>query len=137
MNSITISALIDAPIGKVWEFWTKGEHVEKWNFASPDWHCPQASNDLRVGGEFHYTMAAKDQSMSFDFWGTYQEIKEEKRIEATLGDARKMTVVFEEGAEGVKVTEVFEPEKQNPIELQQAGWQMILDNFKKYAEART
>jgi uncharacterized protein YndB with AHSA1/START domain len=105
-----------------------------WNFASPEWHCPEASNDLKVGGEFHYTMAAKDHSMSFDFWGTYQEIIQEKRIDLVLGDGRRVTVTFEEGEHGIIVTEVFEPEKQNPVELQQGGWQMILENFKKYAE---
>ena len=79
-------------------------------------------------------MAAKDNSMSFDFWGTYQEIIFEKQIEIILGDGRKMTVTFEEIENGVIVTEELEPENENPIELQKAGWQMILDNFKKYTE---
>jgi len=90
-----------------------------------------------VGGEFHYTMAAKDNSSQFDFWGTYQAIEINKRIEIVLGDGRIMKVLFDETEEGIVVTEQFEPENQNPIDLQQAGWQMILDNFKNYVEQGT
>jgi hypothetical protein len=90
-----------------------------------------------VGGEFHYTMAAKDNSEQFDFWGTYQSIEINKSIEIVLGDGRIMKVLFDETQEGIVVTEQFEPENQNPIDLQQAGWQMILDNFKNYVEQGT
>lgn len=135
MNLITIQSTINAPISKVWEYWTSEAHVKNWNFAVSEWHCPNATNNLIVGGEFHYTMAAKDNSMSFDFWGTYQVIENEKRIEIILGDGRQMKVNFEATLTGTILTEIFEPEKVNPADRQQAGWQMILDNFKKYVEA--
>ncbi len=134
MKPITITSFINAPLSKVWECWTVETHIEKWNFASTEWHCPDAKNNLIKGGEFHYTMAAKDNSMSFDFWGTYQEIIFEKRIEIVLGDGRKVTVDFEETENGVQLTEIFDPENENPIDLQRTGWQLILDNFKTYAE---
>lgn len=134
MSFIKVQSLIIAPINKVWEYWTNKEQVKNWNFASPDWHCPEAANNLTVGGEFHYTMSAKDNSMSFDFWGTYQQIEPEKYIEIVLGDGRKMNVRFESTDAGTIVTEQFEPEQQNPIEMQEAGWQMILNNFKQYVE---
>jgi hypothetical protein len=79
-------------------------------------------------------MAAKDNSEQFDFWGTYPAIEINKRIEIVLGDGRIMKVLFDETQDGIVVTEQFEPENQNPIDLQQAGWQMILDNFKNYVE---
>mgnify|MGYP000258100043 CR=1 FL=1 len=134
MHLITVQSNINAPISKVWDYWTNEAHIVNWNFAISDWHCPNATNNLVEGGAFHYTMAAKDNSMSFDFWGTYQEILKHQNIEIILGDGRKMTVTFESTNDGVIVTELFEPESQNPIEMQQAGWQMILDNFKKYVE---
>ena len=87
-----------------------------------------------MGGEFHYEMAARDGSASFDFWGTFQQIEEQKSLDILIGDGRKMKVTFETTEAGTKVTEQFEPENQNPEDLQQAGWQMILDNFKSYAE---
>jgi uncharacterized protein YndB with AHSA1/START domain len=131
---ITVKNTVNAPIEKVWEYWTKEEHVKNWNFAAADWHCPNATNNLQVGGEFHYTMAAKDNSFSFDYWGTYQKIEINKLIDFELGDGRKVVVSFETTNNGTIVTEEFEPEQQNPPERQQVGWQMILDNFKAYVE---
>ena len=137
MHLIPVEAHIQSSISSVWSAWTQPEHVQLWNFASPDWHCPSASNDLRVGGEFHYLMAAKDGSMEFDFWGTYHQVIPEKQIDIVLGDGRHMFVYFESKAEGTLVREEFEPEKMNPEEMQQMGWQMILNNFKSYAEGLT
>ncbi|MFM6941931.1 MAG: SRPBCC domain-containing protein [Aquirufa sp.] len=135
MAYITIETTINAPIARVWEKWTSPEHIQNWNFASPDWHCPSAKSELQAGGEFHYEMASKDGSMSFDFWGTFQQIEDGKMIASVLGDGRKMQVTFETAETGTKVTEQFEPENQNPEEMQKAGWQMILDNFKSYVES--
>lgn len=134
MKQITVSANIKAPLTMVWKCWTESNHVQNWNFASSDWHCPTAENDLNIGGEFHYMMAAKDGSFSFDFWGTFINIQEEKSLEIILGDGRKMSVLFEGIGEETIITEIFEPEEINSTELQKEGWQAILDNFKKYAE---
>ena len=134
MQLITVQSNIKAPVQKVWDFFTNPQHVINWNFAMPEWHCPSATNQLEVGGEFHYTMAARDNSMSFDFWGTYQKIEKEKNIEILLGDGRSMLVTFEMTDDTTIIIEKFEPEKENPVEMQQAGWQMILDNFKRYVE---
>ncbi|GMQ28989.1 SRPBCC domain-containing protein [Algoriphagus confluentis] len=131
---IKISAQINAPLEQVWTYWTQGADVTGWNFASADWHCPDSNIDLQPGGEFHSTMAAKDGSFSFDFWGTYSEIIPNKEIRSTMGDGRKLDVFFEAQKGGVLVTEIFEAENQNPVELQRQGWQAILDNFKKYCE---
>ena len=134
MKTITVKATINSATNKVWDYWTNPEHVKNWNFAVSDWHCPEASNNLVVGGEFHYTMAAKDNSFSFDFWGTYQKIELGKSLDILLGDGRNMRVSIESTGTGTLITEEFEPENQNPVEMQEAGWQMILDNFKKYVE---
>lgn len=134
MKRVTVEAFINLPINQIWKFWTEAKHVQGWNFASPDWHCPIATNNLNVGGEFHYTMAAKDGSASFDFWGVYQKIEKEKFLDILLGDGRKMSVSFKETDNGNQIIENFEPENENPIELQQEGWQRILNNFKGYCE---
>jgi len=134
MELITVQANIQAPVEKVWKYFTNPLHIVNWNFAMSEWHCPSATNQLEVGGEFHYTMAARDNSMSFDFWGTYQKIEKEKNIEILLGDGRSMLVTFEMTDATTIITEKFEPENENPVEMQQTGWQMILDNFKSYVE---
>ena len=135
-TSITVDALINAAEDKVWELWTRPEHIMQWNYASPDWHTPKAENDLRVGGKFSSTMAAKDGSFSFDFWGIYDKVKKHQTIAYTMGDGRKAEVTFTKKGQTTFVTTVFEAEDENTIELQQGGWQAILNNFKKYAEAQ-
>lgn len=132
---VTIEAVVDAPLEKVWDFWTAPAHIMKWNSASPDWHTPRAENDLRKGGSFSSRMEAKDGSFGFDFGGVYDEVIDNQLIEYTLGDGRKVSVHFTKMEDGsTHVMESFEAESQNPVEMQRQGWQSILDNFKKYTE---
>ena len=132
---ITVQATINAPIQKVWKFWTSSEHIVKWNQASDDWHTTFAEVDLREGGKFLSRMEAKDGSFGFDFWGVYDKLILNQQIEITLGDDRKVSVTFSSlDDDKTEVIETFEAETTNPVELQRGGWQAILDNFKKYAE---
>ena len=133
---IKVECLIDAPIKKVWDCFTKPEHIVNWNFASDDWHSPKADNDLRVGGKFSSRMEAKDGSFGFDFWGIYDVVEDKKNIEYTLGDSRKVKISFAEEGDKTNLVETFEAESTNSIELQQGGWQAILNNFKKYVEEK-
>jgi uncharacterized protein YndB with AHSA1/START domain len=132
---ITVSAVIHAPLNTTWECWINPKHIVKWNNASDDWYTPRATNDLRVGGKFSSRMEAKDGSMGFDFEGVYNEVVPMKKIAYTMADGRKVKILFEEKSGGTLVTESFDPESTNSLELQRAGWQSILDNFKKYTEA--
>ena len=134
-TTITVKSTIHAPINKVWKCWTDPVHIVNWNHASDDWHTPHAENDLRVGGKFSYTMAAKDGSFRFDFWGNYTDIQEHENLTIKLGDDRNLQISFASDGDITHVTEKFDAENQNPVELQQTGWQAILDNFKKYTEA--
>lgn len=131
---ITVEATINAPIEKVWHTWTNPKDIMAWNNASPDWHTPKAENDLSVGGKFVYTMAAKDGSFSFDFWGIYDEITTNKSIACTMGDGRTLQVTFTDKGNETLVSETFEAETENSVELQQGGWQAILNNFKNHVE---
>lgn len=134
--SITLTTDVKAPVDHVWNFWTSTDKIKKWNHASDDWHCPEASNDLRVGGRFVYTMAALDGSVSFNFAGTYTEILHAERITSQLDDGRMVRVTFKIiDADNTQVTEIFEAEHENSYDLQRDGWQAILKNFKKEAEA--
>jgi uncharacterized protein YndB with AHSA1/START domain len=132
---ITVETTVNVPIEKTWDHWINPESITKWNSASDDWHTPKAENDLRVGGRFDYRMEAKDGSVGFDFGAVYDEVKPHELIAYTLDDGRKVTITFE-GKEGeTKVVETFDPENVNSTEMQQAGWQSILDNFKKFVES--
>lgn len=132
---ITVENTINAPVDKVWEFWSKPEHITQWSNASDDWHTPRAENDLRTGGKFLSRMEAKDGSFGFDFGGVYDEVRNNEYIEYTMGDGRKVKITFSTNGNTTKVVESFEAETTNSVEMQRGGWQAILDNFKKYAEA--
>ena len=134
-NSITVQTIINAPISKVWEYWNKPEHITQWAFASDDWEAYGAENDLREGGSFKTTMAAKDKSFSFEFGGVYSTVKENELIEYDMDDGRHVKIEFSEVPEGVKVVETFDAEQENSAEMQRAGWQAIMDNFKKHVES--
>ena len=131
---IEISTEVSVPLSTVWELWCNPKHVMDWNFAVDTWHCPRAENELIEGKQFDYEMAARDGSMTFDFTGTFDRIIPEKLLQITLGDGRKMEVLFEATEHGCKVLERFEPESENSREMQEMGWQAILNNFKSYAE---
>jgi len=134
-TAVTVEAVVKAPVEKVWTSWSEPKHITRWASASDDWHAPYAENDLRKDGKFKTTMAAKDGSVSFDFEGVYTNVQPHKVIEYTLTDGRKVKVTFSGKGNETKVTETFETETINPVELQRGGWQAILDNFKKHTES--
>ena len=134
-TTITVESSVNAPVEKVWQYWNSPEHIVKWAAASDDWHTTKSENDVRAGGKFLSRMEAKDGSFGFDFGGIYDTVREHQQISYTLGDGRKVDVQFDAEAGKTQITEVFEAENMHSVEMQQAGWQAILDNFKKYVEA--
>jgi len=134
-TTITVETTVNAPVAKVWQIWTTPEDIIQWNNASDDWHTPRAENDLTIDGKFNFGMEAKDGSAGFDFIGTYTEIDENSLIAYTIADGRKVNIRFLANGDETRITQSFEAENENSVELQQMGGQAILDNFKKYAEA--
>lgn len=134
-TAITVEAVIKASVEKVWKFWSEPKHITQWCNASDDWHAPYAENDLRLNGKFKTTMAAKDGSMSFDFGGVYTNVLSNQVIEYIMDDGRKAKITFSGNGTQTKVTETFEAEDINSIEMQRGGWQAILDSFRKYTES--
>jgi uncharacterized protein YndB with AHSA1/START domain len=133
---VNVSVQVNASVEKVWNAWNAPEHVVHWCFASDDWCAPHASSDLRVGGSFITRMEAKDGSFGFDFGGVFDEVVEHKRIVYHMSDGRKVEILFVANGNTTTVVENFDAETENPVEMQQQGWQMILNNFKKYAETK-
>ncbi len=50
-NSIRIETIVKAPMGRVWESWTKPEHITQWAFASDDWEAPLKSYVEKIYGK--------------------------------------------------------------------------------------
>lgn len=141
MNKLQVSVIVTGSLEKVWKFWNDPKLIPLWAFASDDWECPHAENNLIIGGTFVTTMAAKDKSFSFDFSGTYTGIVEHEKISYIMSKdisdptARTCEIIFNDLGNGtVEITETFDPEQQNSAEMQQHGWQSILNNFKKAVE---
>ena len=135
LKTITVETIVGAPIEKVWKNWSTPEDIVQWNSASEDWHTTRSENDLREGGKFMARMEARDGSFGFDFWGIYDEVRPKELIKFTLGDGRKVEIVFLASGEETKIVETFETENEYPVEHQRSGWQAILANFKRYTES--
>ena len=133
---IAVQVAVKVPVEKAWEYFTLPKHITGWYFASDDWHAPYAANDLRPKGKFTITMASKDGNDGFDFEGVYKVVEPHRKIEYVLADCRKVVIFFEEAGTETLITEVFDPEDLNTLDLQRNGWQAILDNFRKYAETK-
>jgi len=132
-EKITVKATVSVDKQKVWDYYTQPEHITKWNFADPSWHCPTATNDMKVGGRYVARMEDKDGSFGFDFDAIYTEINKGENFTYEFG-GRLATVEFIETNGKTEVIVTFDTETENSIDLQRQGWQSILDNFKKYTE---
>ena len=136
-GKIEIESKINAKLDQVWEYWTKPEHITKWNKASEDWLCPNAENDLKEGGKFKYRMESEDGKVGFDFAGTYKEVKEKEKLTYELEDGRNAEVTFSEEDGNVMIKETLDTEGENPVEQQEQGWKSILQSFKAYTEEQS
>ncbi len=133
-SPITVAVLVHASPERAWQAFTEPASITAWNFASPDWHCPRAENDLREGGAFRYRMEARDGSFGFEFEGRFLQVSPPTALRYSLGPDREVTVRFEREGDWTRVSQSVTPEATHTLEQQRAGWQAILDNYKRFAE---
>ena len=134
---LTVEALARTDLKTAWSAYNTPDDITQWNTPDPSWHSPRSQVDLREGGKFNTRMEAKDGSMGFDFEGTYTKVVPNEVIEYRMGDGREAIVRFTEEPEGTRIRVDFDPESENPTEMQQEGWQAILDNFARYVEGKS
>ena len=134
---LTVEVTVNVPVAKAWQYWTSPEAITQWNQASADWHCPQATNDVRVGGKFSFTMAARDGSAQFDLPGLYTLVNVQETLGYTMPDGRTVKVTFHDvGGSATCIREQFVVEGTNTLQKQRDGWQAILTSFKTFAESQ-
>ena len=133
---ITVETTVAATLSRVWNAYSNPDDILQWNAASDDWHTTRSTVDLRPGGKFCSRMEAKDGSFGFDFAGTYTRVVPESLIEYSFGDREAKVEFVEsgEGAAGVTVRIAFDAEETHSLEQQRAGWQAILDRFRRHVE---
>lgn len=135
-TKITVFTIVNAPIETSWNTWINPTDIIQWNTASDDWHTTKAENMLQPGGKFSFRMEAKDGSMGFDFAGIYENIIPYQHITYSMDNGRRVVIDFYPENNKTKVVETFEAEPTHSLELQQHGWQAILNNFKKVTEQK-
>ncbi|MFC6439431.1 SRPBCC domain-containing protein [Bowmanella sp. JS7-9] len=133
---ILVKAHVNTSAEHAWAVYTQPQHIVNWNFASDDWCCPSADYDVRVGGRFTSRMEAKDGSMGFDFGGSFTHVVPMQALDYRMDDNREAAVRFTQKGQGVNVTVEFDAETTHSAEMQRGGWQAILDNYARYAEAQ-
>lgn len=133
---LTVEAVTRANRETAWAAYNTPEDITRWNTASPDWHSPSSRVDLREGGSFSTRMEARDGSAGFDFEGVYTQVVPKERVAYRMADGREASVRFSDAPEGTRVRVEFDAESENPHDLQQQGWQAILDSYARYAESK-
>ena len=133
-EKIIVLTTVDVAAEKAWDYYTNPLHIVNWKFASDDWICPAAANEMHVGGRHFARMEAKDGSFGFDFEAVYDEIEMGKNFKYTMTDGRNLCAQFEDLKGNTKITLRFDPDQEFSPEMQREGWQAILNNFKKYVE---
>lgn len=131
---LQVQVHLDCDTAHAWATYTEPSAIVQWNFAVPQWHCPRAENDLRVGGMLRTRMEARDGSMGFDFEGTYTEVVPLQRLAYALGPDRQVTADFSAAGGGTDVVVRFTSDGTVPAPAQIEGWQAILNNYKAIAE---
>lgn len=134
-EKISISATVKASKQVVWSCYTDPAHIVNWNFASDDWHCPRAENNLTAGGKYAVFMEAKDGSFGFNLEAVYSNIVVGDSFVYLMADGREVSMALSSIGDDTRIDIDFDAESLNPVDLQRQGWQAILNNFKKYTES--
>lgn len=156
MQKLKVEIIVYSDIKNVWKKWISPDSVKVWSHADDSWGVGNVENDIRIGGRFLTHMHALDNSAAFDFTGEYIEVelptnkdgkysaglkyKMDKSENEVIN--RECEVFFESiessggYATATRIIEIFDPENINSSDMQRAGWQAILDNFKKYVESK-
>ncbi len=154
---IVTTRIIDAPRQRVFEAWTRPEHLMRW-WAPKGCTTPFCTVDLRVGGVFHYCMRLPE---GRDIWGIgiFREIVAPERIVYTdaFADANGnpvppalygfseghpsetlVTVTFAENEGGTKLTLMHSiPDSIDEREATQQGWIEMLDRLAEFLATRS
>ena len=82
---VVIERVYNAPVDKVWKYWTKPDMVKKW-WGPEGFTAPSIKINLRVGGKYVFAMhGPKDSEWDKDIYsaGVYKEIVPNKKLKVT------------------------------------------------------
>ncbi len=59
-DTIVVEAFVPTSPNQAWDAFTTPTEITQWNLAAPDWHCPSATVELRVGGNLLQPRVQRD-----------------------------------------------------------------------------
>lgn len=133
--SLLVRRTIRAPVERVFEAWTRPEHLEKW-WGPAGVTCSEAHVDLRVGGEIRIANVLPDGST---LWieGTFERVEPPKELIYTWlvgggihGPASRVHVRFEsKGTDTEVIIQHDRIDGEATRDNHQAGWLGCLDGL--------
>ncbi|MDH3269951.1 MAG: SRPBCC domain-containing protein [Gemmatimonadota bacterium] len=135
VGAVRIARTIRAERQKVWDAWTRPEHMKLWSCPAPG-GVQNIETDLKVGGAFAIHMLVDGKP--HNAFGTYREVDEPRRLvytwdwedeENAVGETL-VTVEFNEvdgGTELVLVHEGFPVEEAR--KGHEEGWSACIEHF--------
>jgi uncharacterized protein YndB with AHSA1/START domain/catechol 2,3-dioxygenase-like lactoylglutathione lyase family enzyme len=84
-HDLSVSRVLDAPVGQVWKAWTEPDHVMRW-WGPTGFTSPLADMDVRVGGTSLVCMRAPAEYGGQDMYNTwtYRAVLPPERLEFDL-----------------------------------------------------
>lgn len=72
-RELAMTRHFEAPRARVWEAWTRPEHVSRWMLGPEGWNMPVCDMDLRPEGAWHYLWRRED-GTEMGMRGVYREV---------------------------------------------------------------
>jgi len=81
-REIVMTCVVDVPRRRVFEAWTKPEHLPHWMLGPGGWTMPVCEIDLRPGGAWHFVWRRSD-GTEMEMRGVYREVTPPERLVST------------------------------------------------------
>ena len=138
--TLRMERAFEAPVEAVFDAWTSEEVMRRWWHANREWETPEATVDLRVGGEVRVVMRDPETGREYGGGGTYTEIEPPRRLAFTWiwDDDPKRTLIsidFEE-ADGVTTVRFTHSGlwDEELVASHEGGWGGAFDNLGRELE---
>jgi uncharacterized protein YndB with AHSA1/START domain len=136
-RTLHMQRTFSAPAEKVFDAWTSEEVMRRWWHAERDWETPEASVDLRVGGEVRVVMLEPDTGVEHGGGGRYTEIDRPHRLAFTwLWDGETTRTLIEvnfQEADGVTTVRFTHSGlwDEATVRSHEGGWGRCFDNLER------
>jgi uncharacterized protein YndB with AHSA1/START domain len=143
--TLTMERTFDAPAERVFDAFTSEEVLRRWFHAGHDWETPEASIDLRVGGELRLVMRNPHEGENYGARGRYTEIDPPRKL--------AFTWLWDEDLERDQVEQLIEIEftesdgrttmrfihrdlwDEEEVRSHEGGWTNAFDNLQREVES--